>query len=164
MVAIRFNVFTYQKFYLHLKLHKKCGKNCAPQKQEVRNQCISCFCMIISLKTTSGLLHPFKFIPAGALEPWFQPCAVVQSSGSDTPTAQRGRQGGLVKSYFYPQYLNSDGCRGVFDVTWSSRQSADYSGDQWKIFTSHSFHFCHLCRMLITRFTLSYIICHNFAC
>lgn len=36
---------------------------------------------------------------------------------SCSPTAQRRRQGGLVKSYFYPQYLNSDDCRGVFDVT-----------------------------------------------
>lgn len=32
-----------------------------------------------------------------------------------------------MKCYFYPEYLNSDDCDSVFDVTRSSRQNTDYS-------------------------------------
>lgn len=62
----------------------------------------------------------------------------------DAPTAQCRRQGGLVKCYFYPEYLNSDDCDGVFDVTRSSRQNGLFSWigqDQWKIFSISFFPF-----------------------
>lgn len=137
--------------------HRKWGENGVPHKQEVRNQCISCFCMIISSKTSQTLPLPVKFITAGDREQWFVPCAAAQSSLYGTPTAPRRRQGGLVKCYFYPEYLNSDDCDSVFDVTWSSPQSADYSPEfvstGGKCFMSHSFLLFHLWRMSAMQLT-----------
>lgn len=84
------------------------------------------------------------------------PCAAAQTSMCDTPTAQCRRQGGLVKCYFYPEYLNWWLRRRVWCNPILSTEHGLFSWigqDQWKIFPSHSFHFRHLWRGAIMQLT-----------
>lgn len=121
------------------------------------------FLFLLETPLKAHLKCPLSFKIHHCRAPWalIVPCAAAQSSMCDTPTAQCRRQGGLVKCYFYPEYLNSDDCDGVFDVTRSSRQNTDYSLElvrtSGKFFPSHSFHFRHLWRGAIMQLTRAVI-------